>query len=37
MKNFPESPESTELMKVFETIEKKARETVGAGAPEVKG
>ncbi len=35
MKNFPESPESIELMKVFDTIEKKARETVGAG--ELKG
>jgi hypothetical protein len=33
MKNFPESPEAIELMKVFETIEKKAKETVGAGEP----
>jgi len=31
MRNFPESPESIELMKVFDTIEKKAKETVGAG------
>ncbi|HXX93433.1 MAG TPA: hypothetical protein VEN81_07350 [Planctomycetota bacterium] len=32
MKNFPESPEAIELMKVFDTIEKKARETVSAGS-----
>ena len=25
MKSFPESPESVELMKIYETIEKKAR------------
>jgi len=33
MKNFPESPEAIELMKIFDTIEKKARETVAAGEP----
>jgi hypothetical protein len=30
MKNFPDSPESAELVKVFETIEKKAGEATGA-------
>lgn len=33
MKSFPESPEAIELMKVFDTIEKKAREAVPAGEP----
>ena len=37
MRNFPDSPEAGELVKVYETIEKKVRETVPAGAPEVKG
>jgi beta-galactosidase GanA len=30
MKSFPDSPEATELMKVYENIEKKARESVTA-------
>jgi len=30
MKSFPDSPEAAELMKVYETIEKKARESVTA-------
>jgi hypothetical protein len=30
MKNFPDSPESNELIKIFEIIEKKAREATGA-------
>ncbi|HVE41418.1 MAG TPA: hypothetical protein VNM14_16105 [Planctomycetota bacterium] len=30
MKSFPDSPEAVELMKVYETIEKKARESVTA-------
>lgn len=30
MKSFPDSPEAVELMKIYESIEKKARETVGA-------
>jgi hypothetical protein len=30
MKSFPDSPEAAELMKVYETIEKKAREAVTA-------
>jgi hypothetical protein len=30
MKSFPDSPEALELMKVYETIEKKARESVAA-------
>jgi len=33
MRNFPDAPESIELMKVFDTIERKARETVGAASP----
>jgi hypothetical protein len=33
MKNFPESTEAIELMKIFDTIEKKARQTVAAGEP----
>jgi hypothetical protein len=33
MKNFPESPEANELAKVFETIERKVRETAAAPAP----
>ena len=33
MKNFPESPEANELAKVFETIERKVRETAAAAAP----
>lgn len=31
MKNFPDSAEAAELMKVYETIERRARETVGTG------
>ncbi len=30
LRNFPDSPEAVELTKVFETLEKKARETAGA-------
>lgn len=34
MKSFPESPEAAELMKSFETIERKARESVAAPVAE---
>jgi hypothetical protein len=37
MKSFPDSPEAAELMKIFETIEKKARETVGTPVAEKAG
>jgi len=33
MKNFPESPEANELARVYETLEKKVRETAAAAAP----
>ena len=33
MKSFPDSPESAELIKVFETIQRKAAEAVGSDAP----
>ena len=33
MKNFPDSPEANELAKVYETLEKKVRETAAAAAP----
>jgi hypothetical protein len=32
MKNFPDSPESNELMKIFETIQKKAEESTRGAA-----
>jgi hypothetical protein len=34
MKSFPDSPEAVELMKVYEMIEKKARESVGTAVAE---
>lgn len=34
MKNFPESPEAIQLMKIFDSIEKKAREATSAPARE---
>jgi hypothetical protein len=34
LKNFPDAPEAAELMKVYEAIEKKAREAVAAEKPE---
>jgi Ca2+-binding EF-hand superfamily protein len=37
MKSFPDSPEAAELMKIFETIEKKARESVGTPVAEKAG
>jgi hypothetical protein len=32
MKNFPDAPESAELMKLYGQIDRKARETAGAPA-----
>jgi len=38
MKSFPDSPEAIELMKIYETIEKKAKASMGTPVPEkVKG
>ena len=34
MKNFPDAPETAELMKLYEMIEKKSRKAVGAGPAE---
>lgn len=34
IKSFPDAPESAQLMKIYESIDRKARQTAGAGGPE---